>query len=67
MSTDSSGEESVVYLECCEYDPLYGGEIRLPEKLRLLPEGKDLVLVDGADGGGDLWGEKKKDAYCMEE
>lgn len=54
MSADSRGEESVPYLECSEHDLLDGGEVRLPEKLRLLPEGKDLILVDGADSGRDL-------------
>lgn len=54
MRANSRPEDGVLYLERSEHDLLNGGKVRLPEKLRLLPERKDLVLVDGADGGGDL-------------
>lgn len=31
------------------------GEVGLPEELSLLSKGQDLILVDGAHGGWDLW------------
>lgn len=31
------------------------GEVGLPEELSLLSEGQDLILVDGAHRGRDLW------------
>lgn len=46
----------LIYLQCCEHNLFHGGEVRLPQELRLLPEGQDPVLVDRADGGGDLAG-----------
>lgn len=54
MRANAGWEAGVLYLERSDHDLLYGGKVRLPEKLRLLPDGKDPVLVDGADGGRDL-------------
>lgn len=39
---------------------LHRGEVGLPQKLRLLSEGQDLVLVDGAHRGRDLQAAKKQ-------
>lgn len=42
------------HLQSGQHDLLHRGEVGLPQELSLLPEGQDLVLVDGAHRGGDL-------------
>lgn len=42
------------HLQCGQHYLFHRGEVRLPEKLSLLSEGQDLILVDGAHGGRNL-------------
>lgn len=42
------------HLQCGQHYLLHRGEVGLPQELRLLPEGQDLILVDGAHRGRDL-------------
>lgn len=42
------------HLQCGQHYLLHRGEVGLPQELRLLSEGQDLILVDGAHRGRDL-------------
>lgn len=47
------------HLQCGQHYLLHRREIGLPEELSLLSEGQDLILVDGAHRGRDLWSHKQ--------